>query len=271
MNKDPPDRFLCMLALETLATFDAPALMERLGRDFPKAALSGTGKSIGDAVSVLDFEDATALIAANDFPVPSGMLERAYILNRHWPEARSVLASHRAHLVVSNGEVANDFNDAIFAAALVTLVAASLSEMVPCTALYWATSETLHRPGDFRRYAEPVQSGHRAAAIWTQLQMLEGPRTTSGEATVTGVSFGMRPFIGREIELAPTTLPHLEAGKRLIGAIDMSLTRGPVLKDGDTFGLTADERISAEFRQSAVRPGLPVVCLNAESAKAGVV
>jgi hypothetical protein len=238
------ERFLCMLALEAPFEFDPQALIEKLIADYPQAKLTGKGHKLGYgplAGVMLDFGDATVAIAALDTPMPQALLERAYTLNRTWLEAPEALSRHKMHFVISNGAVAKDFNDALFCAALVTLVATALSEMVPCLGLYWETDETLTEPAAFRRQAEPVQGGKRAAGIWTQLQLLNGPPTPDGRKTVAAISYGLRPFIGREIDLQPTTLPQIEAGRRLIGAMELSLSRGPVLKDGETFGLSADE------------------------------
>ena len=88
--------------------------------------------------------------------------------------------------------------------------------------------------------------------------------TEKGEPTLAAVTKGLQAFVGREIEFQPSTLPPVTIADRVIGTSLYLLSRGPVLQDGNTLGVSAQERIRVVFAKQGRRAGVPVAKLTLE-------
>ena len=78
------------------------------------------------------------------------------------------------------------------------------------------------------------------------------------------VTTGLSAFVDREIEFQPSAKPPDLLASRLIGTIRYLLAKGPVLNDGDTLGISENERIRVRLVASEIRPEQPVYALSLE-------
>ena len=113
--------------------------------------------------------------------------------------------------------------------------------------------------------AEELIAGRPPADVWVQLLWLDGPPTPEGERTLAVVTTGLAPFVGREVEFMPAPLPPAVIAERTLGTITYLLGQGPVLKDGDSLGVSEAERIRAKYAAQGYKPGVPVIQLRIEA------
>jgi hypothetical protein len=50
----------------------------------------------------------------------------------------------------------------------------------------------------------------------------------------------------------------------MLGLCQYLITHGPAVKDGETVGLTPDEKFRAQYREQGRRPGVPILELSYE-------
>ena len=270
----PESTLTCWIALPAPFRIDPDALIARLKADHGLSNLSveadsrdSGGPSHADAVTdqtvLLTFDNVQIALACVPEPLSPGTFDLALSLNREWPEADEAFAEARSMIMVTNFTAATEFAEAVYMGALVTLTAASLSAMAPALGLYWAPAETVTSPEMFRERARVLPSGARPMELWTQFALLSD-READGRETTTAIGFGLCPFVGREVEFQPSTEPRLEVARRLLGTMEYLLTKGPVLQDGDTLGVTPAERLRVQTCDSALRAGLPIYALTIE-------
>ena len=271
----PKSALTCWIALPTPFRIEPDALVARLkaDHDLPgltieaDSRLGGEEGTAADAVAdqtvLLNFGDAELALACVADPLPADALDLALNLNREWPKAREAFSQMRSMIMVTNFTAAADFSEAVYTAALVTLTAASLTAMAPALALYWVPAETVTAPSVFRERSQVLPGGARPMDLWTQFALLSD-RDTAGRETTTAISFGLLPFVGREVEIRPSTEPKPEVARRLLGIMEYLLTQGPVLDDGDTLGISPTERLRVRTAESDLRAGLPIYALTIE-------
>ncbi len=259
--------FMAMLALERIAAVDGQELLRRALAYLPGAEgrlLGGGEPDQGEAPLMLVIDDVVMTVMYVDRSLPPGTLDGAIAANRVWKEARQRLAAHRAHAIVGLLQGGNGLEAVRNAACFVTAVAAALSSLMPTIGVYWASGETVNDAALFRQRAEAIARGTLPLDIWVQLLWLDGPRTPEGQRKFAVITTGLMPFVGREIEFQPAARPPLEVGQRVAGAISYLLQHGPVLKDGDTVGVSQTERIRVRHRDRGQRTGGPIYALTLE-------
>lgn len=183
-------------------------------------------------------------------PIPqdAGLWARAATT---WPESKAVAARHRGHLIVS---MLGRSEQPLVAARVTTAVIGALIATMPeCCGVVWA--------GRVARPAELwLEMSSRSFApfpdypftLWVDILPFR-----SG-AKIGSVTTGLSAFVGREIEFVTgkLTLPVLI--DKVAGLSVYLMEHGNVVKDGDTMGGSATERIAVRHKNSEVFGALPV-------------
>lgn len=196
-------------------------------------------------------------------PLPRDAYERALSLDRVWPAAAEAMQRQRAHAIVGMVDAAEDHGGALEGAACATLVAAALATLLPALAVIWAAGATITDPPRFVESAKGLARRQLPSDLWVSLAFLDGPPSATGERTLAVLTTGLQPFVGREIEFLPTALSPYELARRVIGLGQYLIQSGPVIRDGETVGITETERIRVRFADGQ-RRGVPVMALTLE-------
>ncbi|WP_375159381.1 DUF4261 domain-containing protein [Bradyrhizobium sp. RDT46] len=192
------------------------------------------------------------LVAVMPMPAPiphdQGLWARAAT---NWPESKAVAGRHRGHLIVST---LGKSEQPLVSARITTAVIGALIAMMPeACGVVWA--------GRVARPAELWLETSRDAfapfpdypfTLWVDILPFR-----SG-ARIGAVTVGLSAFVGREIEFvtAKLTLPALF--DKVAGLAAYLIEHGSVVKDGDTIGASASERILVRHQNSEAFGGMPV-------------
>lgn len=149
----------------------------------------------------------------------------------------------------------------------ITILAAALANLTDATAIYWPNSEALRPASTLFAAAQDLMRGQWAVNLWGQFDFRKGLPTASGEETVGVFSLGMRAFIGREIEFAPSTLPVPYMANRLQGLMVYLLTHGLVMHPDETVGVSDNETIRCAFadEKHPLGAGVPLLIMSANN------
>ncbi|WIW44632.1 DUF4261 domain-containing protein [Bradyrhizobium sp. 62B] len=77
-------------------------------------------------------------------------------------------------------------------------------------------------------------------------------------AKIGAVTIGLSAFVDREIEFVTAKLTLSGLFDKVAGLSAYLIEHGSVVKDGDTIGASASERIQVRYRNSDAFGGLPV-------------
>jgi Domain of unknown function (DUF4261) len=256
--------FLAFVLLESPAVPDMVALAAALRTRHPELATEIDSGGPADArqssagASVLRFGDQLIAVMSMPTSIPhdSGLWSRAATA---WPEGKAVAARHRGHLIVS---VVGQNQKLLPTARLMTAVIGALIAITPgCCAVVW--NGKVARPADLWLHLSAQSYApfpDYPFTLWIDVLPFRSARG------VGAVTMGLTAFVGREIEFETSSLPLAAIIEKVTGLAVYVIQHGPVLKDGDTFGGDAHERITVRHKNSDRFNGMPVfLCSDGQS------
>lgn len=192
------------------------------------------------------------LVAVMSMPAPipddQGLWARAATT---WPESKAVAARHRGHMIVS---MLGKSEQPLVAARITTAVIGALIATMPeCCGVVWAGR--VARPADL--WCEMSRDSFAPYPdypfrLWVDIL----PFRTG--AKIAAVTMGLSAFVGREIEFVTGKLTLSALFDKVVGLAVYLIEHGSVVKDGDTIGASASERIQVRHKNSDAFGGLPV-------------
>lgn len=183
-------------------------------------------------------------------PIPQdpGLWARAA---RTWPESEAVATNHQGHIIVS---LLGKSERPLIAARLTTAVIGALIATVPeCCGVVWASR--VARAADLwleaSRWSLAPYPDY-PFRLWVDILPFR-----SG-AKIGAITMSLSAFVGREIEFVTGKLALPALFEKVAGLSVYLIEHGNVVKDGDTIGASASERIAVRYKNSDVFGGLPV-------------
>lgn len=188
------------------------------------------------------------------------------LLNHVDPE--SLLASQLAYVLLAVegpdvdmtriGKAAADQADTAAAyAALLTLVASVVAAEAPATACFWAESWRLMPPDVMVDAGERVMEGELPLDVWISYAEVKGTRAGGGDNRAM-LSFGLRKFCGREVEVAGAPM-SLAAMEKLASKLADRMRSGEAPIDHDGYDASGGNRGILRLAERFLRPRQPVV------------
>jgi hypothetical protein len=190
-------------------------------------------------------------------PIPTDMIGIALATTRDWPEARAAFAGCHAHLGVVALQRKDGNDNAFLNAICVTLVCATLCDMTPAIGVLWPTGNRLSEARRFRDVAARMVNGEPAIDLWVQTLFTDGPRMM-GQRTLCAMTTGLRPFVGRELELLPVARGQEALGKIIGSLLAFTARRGAGFEDGDSVDMGNGEAVCLRLESQGQRSGIPI-------------
>lgn len=233
-------QFTAVLLLDRAMGIDVDLLAQAVMLHFPQIGLVEPimgQKGIGNS-GLLRIEGGHVVVSASATPYPeAGLFPQLQVL-RSWDPVEAVV-DHKAHVTISCGGSLDGIVGAEAYAATVHFVAAALTRVLPVTAVFWQKGFAITNPVDFFDSSMSLLQGRMPIGAWVSFATIvpKGYRPSSALGMVT---YGMRGFIGREIELAPRPGTARSAYECLAAVVRNTLDRGDPLAEGQRF-LTAGD------------------------------
>lgn len=207
-----------------------------------------------DEVVTFAIDEALVALAVMPAPIPWEDLEGPCETSWIWEEAADVLKKHTRHVIVS---VAGELTP-IERATLLTQVTAAVVETTPnALGVYWGDATLVIPPDFFRDQAVNALHDGPPAAIWVDVRV--GP---NDDGTSSGFTTGLAAFDLMEFETEDSPDEPADLLDRLLSMAEYILTNGLVIKDGNTVGGDADEKIRVAWTDSAFGNEGQVIRLN---------
>lgn len=243
---------LAFVLLDRPVTPDMSAVARMLRSRHPDLATQPGENAQPDRANSPLLRCGKELVAVMSMPAPipedAGLWARAAMT---WPESKAVAARHRGHMIVSLlGKTAQP----LVAARMTTAVIGALIAAVPeCCGVVWAGR--VARPADLWRETSSWSFApypDYPFRLWVDIIPFR-----SG-AKIGAITMGLSAFVGREIEFVTGKLALPALFDKVAGLSVYLIEHGNVVKDGDTIGENANERIAVRYRNSEIFGDLPV-------------
>lgn len=221
------------------------------GDDFPVEAFlkdAANTRIAGKAVSGIDrgeggvfsFEvgDEFLALALMPAPYPATELEGPIATTWMWP-ARSPIENvkqHRSHLLIT---MTGGAADPVRRRLILTAVTALAAKQPGVMAVYWGEATLVIYPPLFVDMAEKINSPDAPPLyLWVDLRVL---RNKDGSTCL--FTTGLSPLGHMEIEIPQIEMDPGELREWLLNIMYYLLENGPVLKDGETIGMSEEQQI----------------------------
>ena len=199
-----------------------------------------TGVEPGDDLALVRVAGGTALVSLMNSPIPNGELQEVCKYAWYWKAACDTVKDHRAHLLVV---LMGTELDRLGSAVLQTKIVAAVIEATNAVAAYWGVNL---QPRDvFLKGATHVSREWIPTTLWVNYRL---SREASGNFTLS--TRGLKNFGLMEIETKDAPMPGLDLFDLVLGTTQYLITKGPVIRDGDTIGQSPKQRIRIRHAES---------------------
>ncbi len=260
---------------------EAPARLDatRLNR-----ALLALDPALEERLQVVSAEPGTLIVGidgigdlvvmAQDAPISWREIARPVANAARWPTAEEDMRAHTDHVIVSTIAAGGDFAQRRSNALAVTMVAAALAGdgatgRADPVGVYWGGGAVLTPAARFVKAARRfVAAREMPVYTWVTFVPLNA-LTETGEMGFGITTRGLLPLLGMEVELQPTDHPRAVVINRTTGVIHYLMDHGPVVRHGDTMGISDDEVMRAVHVRRGRGRGVPVLELTIERLSTG--
>jgi hypothetical protein len=198
-------------------------------------AVSGINRGDG---GVFSFEVGDEFLALALMPAPYPDLEGPIATSWMWPRQPPIetVKRHRSHLLITaTGGAA----DPVRRRLVVTAVTALAAKQPGVVAVYWPEATLVHFPPVFVNMAEKINLPEAPPLyLWVDLRALRNDDGTTGLFTT-----GLSALGHMEMEIPRIDMEPGELREWLLNIMYYLLENGPVLKHGQTIGMTAEQQI----------------------------
>jgi hypothetical protein len=205
-------------------------------------------------IPMMQFAGVMLALMQFDARIPDGWQSTAKGATAHWPQAEAVFGRHRAHVMIHT--MGADETNRLHVAQTVSAAIGAILETHPeSSGVLWDLSVAHSRDlfSELSRWAFSPYPDF-PTALWVSIH----PFRTEGDR-IGAVTQGLSKFFGREIELLGAT-SQFKAIVSTARRLSTYLVQGDLpMRDGDTFGESASERILVQFRISDRFAGLPII------------
>lgn len=245
------DSVTAMIALSTPTPPSLAAIPSAIAKESPTLP---TSDAVEEKDSGMSFRLGPAQVRITF--VPSAIvwkdLKGRQETSVQWNAIADEALPHSAHLVVTvTGKEPALASEALAAREeqmrLLTQVTTAVVGATDASGVFWTPSLMAFRAGRFLQLAtdEPL-------SIWVAVSV--GTHVKTGK--VAGCTTGLESLGHMELECKNAGEPPEELLGRLFGMAKYVMANGAVIRDGDTFGEDANERIKIDYKESAFgKPG----------------
>ncbi len=213
-------------------------LIEDLKSDWNLTANDEAASEEGKDMIFAEVDGARLIISYMDFPVPNGEAEHFAGANYMWEEAVEVTSAHKAQILIA---VMGDDNEAeSILSRGATLVKAASSALSQENAVAVYTDGAVHHPAFYQAFSKMINDQEYPVfnLVWFGLY------NTEERAGI--YTYGMEKFGKDDIEVyvTPGSADLNEVRDFVASMVDYVLTSNVVLKDGETIGFSAEQKLA---------------------------
>lgn len=188
-----------------------------------------------DEVATLTINGSTVAIAKIPAPIPKEELEPIFSYSYLWNNVEKEVLEHNAHAIVS---ILDKEKSKVEKFTLLTMVNASILRTAENAIGIYHGSQTLLLPKDlYTDFSNFLLEENLPIILWVYIGIISNQERNSL------YTFGMKEFGKQEIEIINSSISRSELHDFISLVINYILSNDVNLKDGETIGLTAEQKI----------------------------
>lgn len=235
--------------------FSVPAFTSQL-QEFVSEGRVGAARKVGGKIAVA-IDQSTVQLGMSSKPV-TWVWDQVAKSSAHWSIDADSVSTHQAQLMFRITGTDTPVQQAKW---LTVVVLTALQQCPGAVAVYW---ESAGQCIPAVAFAAAASDPNDWPSIWVSV-------SCQGKwQGAVGCTRGMAAFGQREIETRNATESPEELFGRLYGLINYLLQNGPIIKDRETFGQTADEKITVVYSDESAF-GNPGAVMNLDYSGARVI
>lgn len=235
---------ICALLLKE-ESFPTDTFLKQLAKTKISGKPVKNAECTENGIITFNVGDELVALALMPVPYPASDLEGPIATSNIWPAEPPIssLKKHKAHLLVTMMGGKSDPIRRRLALTAVTALAASQKGVM---AVYWPDATHLVFPPVFIEMAESINTPDAPPLhLWVDLRAFQNDDGTTGLFTT-----GLAPLGHMEFEIPSIDMTPGDLREWLINIMYYVLEKGPVLKDGQTIGMTADHQVNIRHTKS---------------------
>ena len=241
--------FSAVILLNRPVGIDLDALARTVTTQFPQIGVVEpiSGQAGEGSSGLLRIEGGHVVVTVTPCPFEDSQLFPPMQVLRSWDPVAAI-AEHEAYVTVSCGGGLEGIEGAEAYAAAVHFVTSAATRVLPASAVFWQRGFSITNPVDFYDSSRTLLAGRMPLGAWVSFASVV-PKGYAPATALGMVTYGMRPFIGREIELAPRPGDARSAYNCLASLVRKTLDQGIVLADGQRFVTSGRAPFSVTVRE----------------------
>ena len=242
MPKTPSSKSLvAMVALNRPALPKWPRVLASLKARWRGCPKAKEASEKDKTISCWLGEDLVA-VSLMPVPIPWSELEGPCATAWWWPEATDRLRTHNSHAIVAlMGESGNLIERHIRLTHLIAAVAANTD----AAGIYWGAGTVVHDPQAFQDQSAELAPDNLEPQLWVDMRLEQNDDGSYRYFTTGMQALGCLELEIRKSKKAPDEI--LDFGYAIVNYI---LTSGARIKDGETIGRSAEEKIKVRHKPS---------------------
>lgn len=203
----------------------------------------------GDSeATAFSLEGEMIAIGHMPLPIPAGDLESAASYAYNWVNAMEEIKEHKSHLIVS---VMAGSADALQRYRLFTQVVCSLLRTTKAIGVYMGNQSLLIPKEDYLNEAALMNEDSLPLNLWIYFGLSE----SDSDSGNSGYTYGLKEFGKTELEILDSSQPLEEIRTFLYNIAHYVLEYDVTFKDGQTCGMSEEERIAITFSKGSQLEG----------------
>lgn len=200
--------------------------------------------------------DEFLALAVMPAPYPASDLEGPIATSWMWPTKPPIedVMQHRSHLLIT---MTGGSADPVRRRLILTAVTALAAKQAGVMAVYWPEATLVHFPPVFVDMADAMKTPDAPPLyLWVDLRAFLNPDGTTGMFTT-----GLTPLGHKEFEIPSIDMEAGELREWLLNIMYYVMEKGPVLKHGETIGMSAEQQIRIRHCASSFGHPGKVICM----------
>jgi hypothetical protein len=235
---------LGMVMLQDDNSFDPKVFRKDFKDNYNKKNIK---EAAGDSSSfAFKIDDELIAIGHMPVPVPNGDIESTAKYAYNWGTAIDDLKDHKSHLIVS---ITSGGQDQIKRFKIFTQVICSLLRTTNSLGVYKGSQSLLIAKDDYLNTASLMTDDHFPLDLWIYF----GYRIT--DEGISSYTYGLKEFDKAEMEIINSAKTIEEISDFLFNMTHYVLDYDVTFKDGQTCGMSAEERIPITFSKGTLIEG----------------
>jgi hypothetical protein len=233
---------ISMVMLRDYSALSAADIQRHLSMTWPNLPATKDSQQKDDSIA-FRVGDADVILGKMPAPIPWSELDGPCATSVLWKNAESEIKQHKIHWIVT---VSAELNPIELSTLLTQATASVMATCSSALGVYWGNATLVVPTAIFVEFAEKVLPEGPPLHIWVDFRVGK-----DSEKTSSGFTAGMAALGHMEFETQGSPEQPGKLHERLMALCGYLLENGPVIKDGDTVGEDANERIRVVYSKSA--------------------